>query len=455
MGEEGHNLGKSPFRADAENEKGEGKDKKESALGDEAAALLAEKQRLIAESMYRTEYPALNAMAARAAYYGVQGKLFPSMGQITEVMLRSGPVGEAAVARMSALANKGWSFGALSPSDSYIKNHASNVLQRYAGTIMLGGYNDAASGRITHNSVMSMVNTVMGASPGADVDAANKYIHELAHGKYHQGYLSYEATPAAREAFAALSPEAQRAHGTAMMQEELRAISAQAASNSRLHGDALLHQNRGMNNFVLESALKQNQLGGLVKDVWAYEGNKVLSAGQANLAMSDYVKSNYAEIFVDGKLNPAAERAIAAEIRRLPVEAPLSSLATAETSFSAPRYMNYLSRGAQGLGSLMVLSAVADVRNQFQISTSSGVARLSSVGSDWLGFEAGAAVGSYFGEGITSSLIKSNPKLAMLALPLCALGSGIVSTQIMHSNVSKPMESKVQSMLDSILKKKD
>lgn len=455
MTEEGHNSKSSPFRTDESGaQKEREQDKKGSALSTEAAALLSEKQRLINESLSKTEYPALNAMAARAAYYGVQGRLFPGMSQITGVMASSGPVGEAAFERMKALSARGWTFGALSPTDSYIGNHAKNPVQRLAGAIMLGGYNDAASGRITHNAIMSMVNTVMGASAGADVDAANKYIHELAHGKYREGYMNFESTPAAREAFARLSPEAQRLHAVSMMQEELRAISAQVASNSRLQGNAFLPQNRGMNNFALEAALRQNQLGGLVRDVWSYEGNKVLSQGQANRAMSDYVRNNYGELFAGAKLNPSAERAIALELSRLPLEAPLNPGLAAGTAFETPRYMSYLSRGGQALGSLMVLSSVADLKNQFQISTSSGVARLSSVGADWLGFEAGAAVGSYFGEGIAAGLVKSNPRLAMLALPLSALGSGIVGSQIMHNNVSKPMELKVQTMLDAVLKEK-
>lgn len=453
----GHESDRSPFSGKG---KGDGSEQASSSDGLSAEAERLAREQLIRDSALRPEYPGLNAMAARAAYYGLQGRLFPNMNQIAAVMLESGPVGQAAHARMQSLTAKGWSFGNVSPADSYIGSQARTPLGRLAYSMALGGYNDAASGKIAHNGLMSMVNTIMGVSNGADVDAANKYIHELAHGKYQDGYAKFEASPQAREEFRKLSPSLQKVHAAQMIQEELRAISAQIAANSSLHGERFqIPQNRGLANYAFESALKQGELGGLVKDVWMYEGNKAITKTEANAAVRDYLKRNYGELFVNGKLNPRAEMAIAAEISKLQVDSPVkpfggAAVASAETAFSAPRYMNYLSHGAQSLGSLLVLTAVADVDKQFKISTGSGVARLTTVGADWAGFEAGAAVGGWFGEGLASRLVRSNPKLAMIALPLTALGTGIVGSQIMHSKISKPLEPQIQKALDKLLEEK-
>src|SRR5579883_500696 len=166
MGNEHEHLEKnSPFR---KTEGAGDQPLSQPHLSDEANRLLHEKQRLIQESQARTEYPALNAMAARAAYFGLQGRLFPSMEQVENVLSRSGPVGEATLERMNALKAKGWSFGSLSLSDPYLTRQYSSGLARLKYSATLGGYNDALSGKIAHNPVQSMVNTVMGISNGAD-----------------------------------------------------------------------------------------------------------------------------------------------------------------------------------------------------------------------------------------------------------------------------------------------
>jgi hypothetical protein len=319
----------------------------------------------------------------------------------------------------------------------------------------LGGYADAYSGKIAHNPVQSLVNTVMGLNNGADKDIAGRYAHELAHGKYESGYAQYESSPEAKQALQRLSPELQKLHGQEMVREETRAIMAQVAANSHLQGNALLSsQAKGMNTFPLESSIRQGQTGVLVKDVWHYEGTKFLSKAEANQAALEQMKSAGA-LFDNGKLNPKAEQAIAEGMRSLPVEAPAAPIAaTAETAFSSSRYFSYLSRTGQALGSLAVLAAVSDVHNQFRISTGSGTARLLSVGSDWAGFEAGTAVGGWLGEGVTGMLVKSNPRLAMIALPLISVGSGIVASQIMHDRVSKPLELETKDRIDAFLSDK-
>jgi hypothetical protein len=433
-------------------------------LNEEAGRLLSERKQRAQESSLNLDAPGLNAMMARTAYYGVQGRLLPNMSQITKVMAQSGPIGEAALNRMQALSAKGWSFGAMSPADEFIANHTKNPLMRLAKLLVQGGYNDSQSGKIAHNALGSFMNTVVGISDGADKDAATKYIHELAHGKYAAGYRAYEATPAARAALHQLSTEAQMLHGREMVQEELRAVTAQVAGNIRQQGEFrafLAPQTTGLSNYPLEAALKHEQLGAVVKSAWPYEGTRVLSVQQANAAASEYMKTNYGELIKNGALNPQAEKAIAAEISRLPVEAPAGNVvrasataATAETAFSSSRYFNYLSRGGQALGSLALLSAAGDVRNQFMVSTGSGVGRLAGIGSDWAGFEGGAFVGGWLGKGITGAIIKSNPRLAMITVPLLSIGSGIVGSQIMHESVSRPLEQKTQKEIDELLTRK-
>lgn len=430
-------------------------------LSDEAKLLLESRQRLEKEAASHLQYPALNAFAARAAYFGVQGRLFASMDQISRVMIQSGPVGEAAFQRMNALAEKGWTFGALSPSDPYLKAHSKSTVSRWASAFTLGGYNDPASGRITHNSFMSAVNTVMGFSQGADLDAANKYIHELAHGKYTDGYLRYEASPAAKAALQNLSPEARKMHGALMIQEELRATVAQIASSKPSLAElskGRMQQTGGLNNYGLEAALKQNQFGAMVKDVWSYEGSKHLSHAEANSAAKSYIKNTYGELFERGRMSAAAEKAIAAEIRSLPLDAPVEGTKPGNLRGTSPGmagspFSGRLSYGVQAAGGLLMLNSFADLDRQFRISTSSGIARLSSVGMDWAGFEAGAAAGTWMGEGLAYRLARSNPKLAMLTVPLSAMASGVFASQMTHHSISGPLENKLKKSIDELLQK--
>lgn len=449
-----HNEANSPFKkgdADAAASVSESPN-----LSEEAARLLKEKQDLIRESQQRIEYPGLNAMAARATYFGLQGRLFPSMSQVENVLSKGGPVGEATLERMNALKAKGWSFGSISLSDPYLTSQAESTLGRMKYGLVLGGYNDAVAGKIAHNPLQTMVNTIMGLNNGADRDIAVRYAHELAHGKYQSGYSQYESTPEARKTLEKLSPDLQTLHGQEMVREETRAIAAQVAANAHLRGEGILaSQSKGINSLPLESSMRQGQVGALVKDAWKYEGTKFLNTAEANAVANEHIKNSYGELFENGKLNPRAEQAIAAEMLRLPIEPPVSPIAaTAETAFSSSRYFNYLSRGGQALGTLGALTALSDVHNQFRISTGSGAGRLLSVGSDWAGFEAGTAVGGWLGEGVTSMLVKSNPRLAMIALPFFSIGSGIISSQIMHDRISKPLEIEAKEKIDKLISDK-
>ncbi|MBX9572111.1 MAG: hypothetical protein K2X77_24675 [Candidatus Obscuribacterales bacterium] len=409
------------------------------------------------------QYPALNALSVRAVYYGVQGRLFPSMDQIKSAMLESGPIGQAAVNRMDKLGQKGWSFGALGPSDSLIarqigSSDLSSLPKRLGLSLMLGGYNDSATGRITHNAFTAFVHTTVGLSNGADKDAANKYIHELAHGKSSLAYEKFEATPGAKQALKEL-PELERArHGKLMIEEELRALFAQVAANkasTRPVSEFLAPHTAGIVNIPPEQAIKKGELGRLVKDVWVYDGPKSLSIEEANKIANDYIKNTYGKLFTDGKLNPAAEAAVAKEISQLEVKAPTSANLDAPNHLSSstfsPKYMGYLSRGAQSLGSLGLAVTVSDLRNQYSQGFAPGTGRLLAVGADWAGFEAGLAAGSGLGKTTTGWLLKINPKLAMVAAPLTAMGAGLVSTHITHDVLSTRLEKATTKKLSSLL----
>jgi len=441
------------------------------------------------QSGAKTEYPTLNAMAVRASYFGVQGRLLPSHEQIQSAMSRSGPIGEAAVERMENLLKLGWKFAPMLPNDPYLVNESSSSVGRFTKFFSLGGYNDARSGKIAFNALGSMLNTISGISSGADVDVVNKYIHELAHGKYADGYQLYEGSADSIKALHSLPPSAQLEHGTQMMQEELRAISAQAIANlsRQSSASALLPQAKGGANYYLESSLRQGETGSLVKDIWAYEGNKYLSTSQANLATREYLQNNYGTLFDNGRINTNAERAIAAEIKALPLQAPGALLTgssvplengaqklsveppnapieslhpsteigvaelSADTAFSAPRYFKYVSSAGQGLAALTALVAITDLRNQFSQSAGRGFGRLASVGGDWAGFEGGLAAGTWLGEAATDVLIKVNPKLAMFALPIISMGSGLLASQVVHDKFSQPMGSLTQKEIDALL----
>lgn len=432
------------------------------ALKAEAAAMLSPATKPGPTStpiadQYRFESPTINAITARTAYFGVQGRLFPDMGQIKSVMATQGPIGQAALQRMESLSQKGWTFGALTPSDPYLTRLHESAPKRWAFSTIVGGYHDAHAGRITHNAFTGFGHAVFGFANGADVEAANKYIHELAHGRYTDGYEKFESSAKAKTALREL-PAAQRlAHNKAMIEEELRAIFAQVASNSKARApvsEFLNPHGRGVGTIPAEMAIRENQAGRLIKDVWQYEGPKSLTTKEANQVASAYIKATYGELYVDGKLNPRAEAAIAREIAELPVKAPLNAAAgtaAAETSLMSSKYMPYFSRGAQALGSLGLMYTVSDVRNQYNQSFGAGTGRLLSVGSDWAGFEAGLAAGTHMGRWLSSGLVKINPKLAMLAAPIATLGSGIFGAELMHRNVSKHVEKGSREAIDNLL----
>ncbi len=458
------------------NQKSESDDNSDLLLHD---ALLAAASRQLSEREYKfggkTEYPTLNAMAVRAAYFGIQGRLLPSLEQIQGAMNRSGPIGAAAVERMENLAKLGWEFGPILPSDPFVASESSATLGRIGKMLSLGGYNDARSGKIAFNALGSMMNTISGISSGADVDVANKYIHELAHGKYSAGYQLCEGPASAIEALHSLPHAAQVEHGNLMVQEELRAISAQSIANLSRQSpfSALLPQSKGLANYTLESSLRTGETGSLVKGVWNYEGTKYLSVSEANLAGRSYVQNNYGTLFNNGRVNLEAKQAIAAEIRALPLDAPgalkspllaqeasapllkESSAAlvakSAETAFSAPQYFKYVSNAGQGLAAVTALVAIADLRGQFNRSAGSGFGRIASVGSDWIGFEGGLAAGTWVGEAATNLLIKVNPKLAMFALPVISMASGLAASQVVHDKISQPMGWLTQREIDALL----
>ena len=411
------------------------------------------------------QYPVLNAIAVRGVYFGVQGRLFPSMDQIRSAMLDSGQIGQAAVNRMDQLGHKGWSFGALGPSDSFITRHVgsnslSSIPKRLGMSLMLGGYNDSVAGRITHNAFSAFGHTMVGFSSGADRDAANKYIHELTHGRSSSAYEKFEATPGAKQALREL-PEAERLmHGKRMVEEELRSLFAQVAANNRSASrfaiaEIVAPHSIGLVNMPPEQAIKQGDLGRLVRDVWVYDGPKSLSIQEANKVANDYIKTTYGSLYLDGKLNPSAEAAVAREIAELEIKAPLNPKLDAAnhlpSSTFSPRYAGFLSRGAQALGSFGLAVTVSDLRNQYSQGFAPGTGRLLSVGTDWAGFEAGLAVGSGVGKVATGHLLKINPKLAMVAAPLTALGAGLLSTHYTHELISSPLERATKNSIDKLL----
>ena len=408
------------------------------------------------------QYPVLNAVSARAVYFGVQGKLFPSMDQITKTMLNSGPVGQAAVTRMENLAQKGWTFGALTPSDPMITRQYDSLAKRLGYSVILGGYHDAAAGRISHNAITSFGHTIMGFSNGANIDAAEKYIHELAHGRNAQSYERFEASASAKTALKEAPAAVRAGHAKGMIEEEIRALFAQVAANSsqnhRPVSEFLAPHTRGIGTVPAEAAVREKQMGNLIREVWPYDGPKSLTAKEANQVASAYIKSTYGELFENGKLNPRAELAIAREIAELPVNAPLNGStldgskmrAVGEATFSS-RALPYLSRGGQALGSMALAFTVSDLRTQFGNSYGSGIGRTVSVGSDWAGFEAGLSAGTHIGKFASASLMRLNPKLAMLAAPVSALGTGILGSEIMHRYVSVQLEQTTKKAIDNLL----
>jgi hypothetical protein len=446
----------------------------------------------------RPVFPGVDAIMARTAWYGATGRLFQDMDAIRFEMGKAGPIGQAALTRMDNLRANGWTFGSIGFNDPYMVKQYPNPFNRAFKMLTQGGYHDAMHGRVAFNPAFSAIYTSLGMAPGAARDLAGKNIHELTHGKYQAGWQAFEADPTARKAFSMLDdpvhgpavkarleklgladsvPLTRAGHGAEMIKEEFRALASQTIANNRMAEanrlSRLFPQTQGLGWLDVDTALRTDTTGSYIRNVWNYTGTKYLTQDQALDIARQYNRTAYGGgVFLNGAINPLAEQAVVQGINELPTHGPLHGTPTLESSlksggvsagllgeadnsagamsrfFSNPANRRFLTHGAQALGAVGLAFTVTDTFNAFEHSTGAGLGRLTGIGIDWAGFEAGSATGAWVGRGLALGLARRSPVLAGLAIPTSAIIGGLIGAQITHEVAGRKTEAAVQKFVD-------
>jgi hypothetical protein len=442
--------------------------------------------------------PYYDAVAGRALYFGLRGKLLPDMSDIKAAIGRSGPIGEATLARMDAMAASGYTFGPQAFNDAYMLKNYPNAFKRAMAMINVNGYRNGEVGRIAYNQTGAVLKTLLGVESGADRSVASVFMHEVAHGQYDPGYLAYEHGPFARQQFMTLPdvppasaqgintastiPLSKFEHGAEMLREEQRAITSQVLGTSRLSDEGLARffpQARGLGGISSEVMARTDNLGPFIKANWRYVGTGFLTSEQASQISRDYARTTYGDLFVNGKVNPEAEAAVAAQIRALPVEPPagLRNLAgetlgapgefnnlsgryagnSAESGeaasamsrfFSDPANRRFLMRGAQGVGALGIAFTIADLNGAFHSSIGNGIGMAGRMGANWAAFEGGMGLGAGIGEKVAMLAAERLPGAAPLMPIAFGIFSGIVTSQISDMTIGNRLQHKLQQEID-------
>lgn len=418
-------------------------------------------------------YPTLDVMAARTAYFGVTGQLIPDMTIVKNEMIRSGAAGQAAVERMAVLESQGWKFGNMAPNDAYAKSLYPGAKGWLLRTFALAGYHEQTGHAIKINPVPNVLNAAFGITHDPVQQAASVYTHELAHGQNARSYAIHEGPQAAKLFPIQLQTpgavgEAARLHPELMLREEINALSSQVASMYKdgLRTTLFPHHN-GLTTVAVARQFKNDAIGTYVQRNFPYEGIKpqYLATEQARtIGMAYDAELNKGGLFNQGRLNPAALESNAQQIRALTA----SDLATAAEQSGAMRttlnaehatsgflgnmeHPRMLSRTLQALGSVGTAFMVTDLGGAFKNSPGAGLGRLTDIGTNIVGFEAGMSAGTYLGEAASFLLRKRMPGLATTLIPLTGILGGIGGSQVAHETVGRPLSSYVQRYVDKKL----
>ncbi len=400
--------------------------------------------------------PTLRAFTAKFGYMVATDTLTADNQKVSQLLKKSGPMGEQLLAKMAEMEQAGWKVKPLGFNDRYLQLEKPNLLSRFAKMGTLSGYHyDYFKGEqlrtVAYNNVANAMGGVLGSSYGTGnpVKRVTSIVsHEVAH---HDGTLA-DIKHAARLPLAEQQTLAKR-----LLATETRAILTQLHVADKV-GD--MH----VSNDALKAALRKRDLGGFIFDAWGKSGSTYSSFGS--------IDREYAKTFVNGFMDDLSAKTTAK------FGAPLIDLKsgkvglfdinegignrfgtvtgddelmrrmhspTVETGAQPSRFAAFmesktgrvLGHGLKGVAAVGLIATVADVKSAYGESAGKGNARLARVGVDWAGFEVGTLTGSKLATALT---VASKVKVPVAAIPLAAILTGFGGSYLADKQLGERLE---------------
>jgi hypothetical protein len=400
--------------------------------------------------------PYLRALTGRTAYLGLKGTLLSNGSDWKGVLANAGPVGAQLTERMKMLEGKGWSFGTLGITDPYWDMTRTSLPARLGKMLYVGGYHaDMFDGRAVkriaiNDKIVSLSNMISGAYGRADAPRgiATLMAHELSH---EDGILrDHPGEPAL------LPAEEQKTLARRLLATEARATLTQLHV-ADITGDTTLTNARA------RAAMQAQDLGGLIHERWLKFGNKydsfrAISRQEAKDFVNDYIAETFGPDVIDtgsGRVRAFDINAgLDKQIGSITGDAELSESMKVAQAGARPLAGNLsrfllesnsgraLLHGGQALGALGLLVAANDLDGAFRQGADKGLGRLSRVGLDWGGFEAGTAGGELLVRGLAETL--GEKKLALAAIPLIIMAGGMLGSHWLDRQLGNRLEAAAQ-----------
>lgn len=409
-------------------------DASQSITGNRATELPDERQPTNTSNNQNAFY---NGIASRFVFQSMSGQLEFEPERMKRQLAKAGPVGHQLLARMSELESDGWTFANLSVNDPGLKESYPNPIVRTWKWMKTEGYNHSLNKRITVGNPLFSISRLVGSSYGTGStlkENASILAHELSHC---DGILTGNGVPdeADRPVFA-----------KRFLATETRAVLTQLHVAELIgHTDCDLDQ--------LRTALKKNDLGGYIHDVWSYKEFKTISRAQAVDFVNDYIDDTFGTALLDtntGKISAFDIDAgldtqigvtkqdhwlsAARQIRHS--ESPDHSLSSINHTLDSSHSIG-LGPALRSLAALGILGTISDLQGAFRTSPQHGVARLSRVTADWAGFESGNLVGGLAGRSIARFL---PIPAARVILPIMSVSGGALGATMLDTTLGTKLE---------------
>jgi hypothetical protein len=390
-----------------------------------------------------------NGIASRFAFHSVSGQLEFEPKAMKSVLGKSGPVGQQLLDRMNNLEANGWTFAKLSVNDPGLIEAYPNPIARTWKWLKTEGYNHDFNKRITVGNPIFSISRLVGSSYGtgsALKENAAILAHELSHS---DGILVGDgvSNDIDRPVFA-----------KRYLATEARAVLTQLHVAEQIgHTDCDLDQ--------LRNAVKRNDLGGYIHDVWNYKEFKTINREQAVSFVNDYIEDTFGDKIVDTKtgkvsgfdINAGLKEQIGVtsqdhwlkaswQMRRTGVgeEPGLALNMPAESPHAIT-----IGRGLKSLAAFGILGTISDLQGAFKSSPEAGAGRLTRVGTDWAGFESGNMVGGLAGRSAARFL---PIPAARIILPVLSVSGGALGATLLDTLIGAKLEHGIRSRRAALAK---
>lgn len=390
-----------------------------------------------------------NGIASRFAFQSMSGQLEFEPKHLKRQLTKAGTVGQQLLDRMRELESNGWTFANLSINDPGLKESYPNPIVRTWKWMKTEGYNHDLNKRITVGNPLFSISRLVGSSYGTGStrkENACILAHELSHC---DGILTGNG----------FSDDADRpVFAKRFLATETRAVLTQLHVAEQIgHTDCDLDQ--------LRTALKKNDLGGYIHDVWSYKEFKAISREQAVDFVNDYIDDTFGTALVDKKSGKISSFDIAAgldaQVGATKQDHWLSAARQIRHSELADQSLSPIShtldsghsiglgRALRSIAALGILGTISNLQAAFQTSPEHGVARLTRVTADWAGFESGNLSGGLAGR----SLARFLPiPAARIILPIMSVSGGALGATMLDTALGAKLEYSLNAKTKSLAK---